>query len=275
MMRAGLVLCLVVLSGCRLTQLVYNNAEWLLLREADKTICPGSPQRSALRQALRDFLRWHRRSELPAYAALLRRVARGLEQPVTHELVRATTLEVEQAWSRAARRAARPLVELGLSLGKREASCLTASLARGRRDSDAELAASPEAYAARERRKAAERIEPWVGELSAAQRELLARSLPARADAAAAARARYLKGLRLAVAIASPDAARKRRWLQAWVSDPYALYSAEERALVKRFGARNRDRLLALAQTLSTAQRSRLARKLGEYASDFEALARQ
>ena len=271
------LLLLLVLPGmgCRVIQVLYNHAEWLVLREADKSLCPGPSQRAALKQALHDLFVWHRHAELPRYARLLRQVAAGLQRPVTRELIRSTTQELEEAWRRTERQIEAPLVGIGMTLGRREAGCLAQSLTRGRRDDLADERESAAAYSARQRKEAVSRLEPWIGDLSPAQLALLARLLPARQDAVAAARARFNRGLRLVSALESSDAVKKRGWLRALLTDRYALHSREERELLSRQSQGNEERIWQFLQTLSQSQRARLARTLVEYAADFEELAQK
>jgi hypothetical protein len=277
-MRTRIALALGLLAalpsaGCSSVRIAYESASWFLVRELDKALCLEREQRAALRRSVDGFLRWHRQHELPRYSELLRRIARGLEKPVTRALLRETIDGLDQARRRAVQVAEAPLLRFGMSLGGRQAGCLAVAVARRRAENERDERANPEAHAARERRKLSERLEDWVGELSASQRALVARLTPSRDEAAAVSRARLNKWMRLVSALASRDPARKRGWLRAWIVEADGLYSEEERALIRRERTANEARLWQLLQTLDASQRGRLARKLGGYAADLEALA--
>lgn len=279
-MRPRIALALGLLAalpsgGCSSVRIAYESASWFLVRELDKALCLEREQRAGLRRSVEGLLRWHRQHELPRYAELLRRVVRGLEKPVTRELLRATIDGLDQARRRAVRAAEAPLLRFGLSLGPRQAGCLAVAVARRRAESERDERANPEAHRARERRKTVARLEDWVGELSASQRALVARLTPARDEAAASSRARLNRWMRLVSALSSRDPARKRGWLRAWIGDPDGLFSDEERTIIRRERVANEARLWQLLQTLDASQRGRLARRLGGYAADLEALARR
>lgn len=264
-----------LLSGCSSTRLAYNNASWLLTREIGKYACPPKKLRETLKRDMDQFLRWHRRHELPRYASALRRIARGLGSRVTRKLLEEIYATLEGARQRASRRAAKVLVRFGMSLGSRQAGCLAVKLQAGHKKRLVEMLGSREDYLDRVTEKIVDTLEPWMGAPTKAQRALITGMIPPQPRARAVAAARYKKGLRLVAAIISRDRVKKRAWLERWVTDPYALYTVQERTLLKGRDRRNRERLLPVARTLSAAQRKKLAGKLLDYARDFDVLARQ
>lgn len=261
-------------AGCSSTRLAYNNADWYLVREVSGQICPTDAQRDGLKRVVADLLRWHRRQELPRYARALRHVATEVRRgPVTHKLLLETYDVLDGARIRATRRLAGPLVAFGITLGGKQVGCIALKLDERHRERLAELEGSAAAYRARHGEKMVDRLEPWVGDLSAGQQATLTALLPSQAEARAVARAHLHKGLRLISALSSPHADKKRAWLRAWVTDPYALYSDAERRMLTRRDARNRAAIWPLVKGLTERQRLRFADKLLEYARDFEALA--
>lgn len=61
------------LSGCSVAKLAYNNSDLLLLRKIDDYLELSADQSRATRERLRQRREEHRRQELPAYLAYLRR----------------------------------------------------------------------------------------------------------------------------------------------------------------------------------------------------------
>lgn len=268
------VICVTFTAGCSSTRLAYNNADWYLVREIDTYLCPSSRQKEVLERLVKDFFAWHRRHELPRYARALRKVAGAVKRgPVTHKLLLEVYAILDDARVRATNHIKGPLVAFGMTLGRKQASCIAVKLAASRRERLDELKGSPAAYRARHLKKMEDKLEPWIGDLDATQRRHLAALLPSQRRARAVAQARFNKGLRFIAAVTSPAADKKRNWLRAWVSDPYALYAAKERKLLKGRETRNKRLILPLARALSADQRRRFADKVLEYARDFEALA--
>jgi hypothetical protein len=268
------VICVTFTSGCSSTRLAYNNADWYLVREIDKYICTNSRQKEELERMVKGFFAWHRRHELPRYARALRKIAGAVKRkPVTHKLLLEIYDTLDGARVRATNHLKGPLVAFGMTLGRKQASCIAVKLAAGRRERVDELKGSPAAYRARHLKKMEDRLEPWLGDLDAKQRHLLAAMLPSQSHARAAARARFRKGLRFIAALTSPKPKEKRTWLGSWVTDPYALYATKERQLLKGRETRNKRQIWPLARSLSKNQRTRFADKVLEYALDFEALA--
>jgi hypothetical protein len=262
-----------LLSGCSSFRIAYNQADWYLVRQVSKYICPTTKQRAALARATESFLRWHRRHELPRYARAFRRVASALDRPVKKKLLLETYDLIDRARERASRRMEPAVVALGLRLGDAQARCLASKLATEQRKRLGELGGE-ESYRRKHGEKVIDTFEDWVGALSAEQRAVSRSMLDSLPTARAVAVARLNKGLRLVGALRARDLGKKRRWLAAWVTDPFALYTPRERALMKRRHLRRREQLWRLVRTLSATQRKRFKDRLLAFARDFEALSR-
>jgi hypothetical protein len=263
------------LTGCSATKLAYNQADWYLTREVSKVFCPTSEQRDALKREVVSFMRWHRRHELPLYAKDLRRLARGLERPVSRKLFDDAVAVVDRAWARAKRRLARPLVALGARLGTKQVACLAVKLRRDHDETLKELEASEDAFRARRADKVVDTVEKWVGDLSGSQRKKVRAAVGGRRAARSEARAQLNAGRRVAAVLGRRDASYKQTWLKAVFGRRYATFTTAERELMLRRDRRRRRMIRDLAVTLDASQRGRLKRKLLSFAEDFEALARQ
>jgi hypothetical protein len=263
------------LTGCSATKLAYNQADWYLTREVSKVFCPTSAQRAALKREVTSFMRWHRRHELPRYARDLRRLARGLERPVSRQLFDDAVAVVEGAWARTKRRLARPLIALGKNLGSKQVSCLAAKLRRDHDEKLKELEASEAAFKARRADKIVSTAEKWVDDLSKDQQRKVRAAVCGRREARAEALAQLHAGRRVAAVLGRQDARYKQTWLTAVFGRRYATFTKAEREVMLRRDRRRRRMIRDLAVTLNASQRRHLKRRFLSLAEDFEALARQ
>ncbi|MGS0754608.1 DUF6279 family lipoprotein [Roseateles sp. GG27B] len=84
---AGLtaLLLLVVLQGCTLVKLSYNQADTLLYWRLDSYTDFTREQAPRVKEGLAQFHEWHRRTQLPVYADLLRDIRPSLAEPLSAE----------------------------------------------------------------------------------------------------------------------------------------------------------------------------------------------
>jgi hypothetical protein len=77
---AGGLLAVLVACG---TQFVYNRLDWLTHYYLSSQVSLDGSQSRELRRGLESFFAWHRRNELPRYAAFLDRMANDTSRPVS------------------------------------------------------------------------------------------------------------------------------------------------------------------------------------------------
>lgn len=81
-----------LLAGCSTTGLVYDNLPWLLRQRIDARFDLTSTQSGQLKTQIADLAGWHRRQELPRYAAAIERIeislASGLTRADAEEFIR-------------------------------------------------------------------------------------------------------------------------------------------------------------------------------------------
>jgi Family of unknown function (DUF6279) len=78
-----LLVLLLALQGCSAVKLAYNQADTVLYWRLDSYVDLNEDQAPRVREGLAQFQQWHRRSQLPAYAALLARVRPQLADAIT------------------------------------------------------------------------------------------------------------------------------------------------------------------------------------------------
>jgi hypothetical protein len=78
-----LVLLLMLLQGCTLVKLSYNQADTLMYWRLDSYADFTSEQSPRVKEGLTNFHDWHRRTQLPVYANLLRDLRPQLAEPLS------------------------------------------------------------------------------------------------------------------------------------------------------------------------------------------------
>ncbi len=165
---------LLALAGCSAVRLGYNNGPTIAYWWLDSYLDFNGAQADRVRAGLDDWFGWHRRTQLPEYAAALAAIGAKAGGPVSAEQVCAWTDEWQRRVDRAAERilpaVARLLPDIAPAQWDRLAQRQAEKLAEAR----AEFAPADPA----ERRKGAlrrtvDRAETMYGDLEPAQRRLL------------------------------------------------------------------------------------------------------
>jgi uncharacterized coiled-coil protein SlyX len=80
-----LLLAAALLGGCSVLRITYERADHLLLWWLDGYVDFDERQTPRAREAIDGWLRWHRATQLPDYAALLARARQDVQRPATPE----------------------------------------------------------------------------------------------------------------------------------------------------------------------------------------------
>ncbi|HKZ74000.1 MAG TPA: DUF6279 family lipoprotein [Steroidobacteraceae bacterium] len=170
-MLAGIALAL--LAGCT-TGILYNRLDWLTHWYFSRQVTLTDEQSKSLREDLRVLLQWHRRSELPRYAALLEAFARDAAQPIGRERIELARTAVEGLWRDLVQQAS-PQAALWLAdLTDTQLDELFESLAEEDDDRREEYCEADAATLDKRReRTIVSAIEDWTGRLSREQRRLV------------------------------------------------------------------------------------------------------
>lgn len=168
------------LTGCSVVRLAYDQAPTLAYWWIDSYVDLNAEQTPMVRDALERWLAWHRRSQLPEYAALLARAQRELAQPTTAAAMCTFANEVERRLDIAVDAAAPALAELVLSLTPEQLRHLERQVTKKAAEVRADFAQpDPAERRAKSFKRTLERYENFYGTLDAAQRERLAALLAA------------------------------------------------------------------------------------------------
>lgn len=279
-MKAHLRKCTVpflLLLGACTSGFVYNRLDSVGYWYLRSQVTLEEHQLQSLREALREFLAWHRAHELPKYVAFLEKlVADGRQGPYSRERIDAAAREAEGLLRELARRA-------GPDAAVWMASLTPAQLDqwfRNQGDDDAKTRrdyceAEPAKIARRREREFVKSVESWTGKLEDAQigiaRTGLARLAP---DACAWVEDRVASRQRLRELIEqhSRDADFASRVTE-FLARPETHWSPQYRKAFVESREIVIDTLAALEPTLSTEQRARRETRFTELASKLRKLA--
>lgn len=273
---AAFLLSAALFAGCSVG-LVYGQLHRLLPWYIDDYVTLDRDQRALLKVRLADRLAWHCRTQLGAYAALLRRLAGDLRAGASAPARLEVHLEQGELLLRDLLTALLPDARLLLvRLDDEQLDELAAAFRRRNRDLREEfLSGTPAERRAEQIERMERRLRGWFGRLSEEQRRLVEGWSDALQPTTAqwlANRARWQAQL-LATLAQRKDAANFAARLRPLLVEPDSFWSADYRARL----AHNREQtLILLAGVVNTAtprQREHLFGELEAWAGQFERLA--
>jgi hypothetical protein len=270
---AGVLLAGVVACG---TQFVYNRLDWLTHYYLSSQVSLDGGQSRELRRGLESFFAWHRRNELPRYAAFLDRMANDTARPVSFAQLEAGRREIEKFMRDAVGHGAPEAARWFNGLRPEQVDELFASLADGERKARKE---NCEADPAERREKSVERftdnVEDWTGRLSRAQRELIANGLATfESDACTEVSTRERSRVEFRSLV---DQYRQRpefaERIAVFLTHPEERWDGAYRRNVEADRARFMRLLADINQSLTPAQRKHTVERLRGYARELRQLA--
>ena len=176
----GLALVLLLVAGCSMVRLAYDQAPNLVYWWIDGYVDVSGEQTPPLRDAIDRWFAWHRHTQLPDYASLLVRAQREVLEPTTPAAMCAWQAEVERRLDVAIEGALPAAAELMLGLAPEQLQHVERRMAKASGEMRADyLQANPAERKAKSLERTAERFEMLYGRIDAAQRERLAALLAA------------------------------------------------------------------------------------------------
>ncbi len=266
------------MAGCATVRIGYEFGDSLLFTWADGYLDFDDAQEAFTRVKLQAWLDWHRRTELPAYVAMIADAQGALAADVSAADLLTFEVRVRTRLREAVERQASDLARLALMLSAAQIDRLERKLAEGTEKARRDRAADERTLDTRTARYV-KRLDPWLGDLRADQRvelKSLLATRPSTWEAALASRQRWqaeLVRLLRRVQTERSDLAATREALLAWirqVADPIDPTNPA-RALQART-----EQAEIVARMLNSAdrdQRATLVRRLAGYAEDFRVLA--
>ena len=265
-----------LLSGCSFaTRFAYNNLDWLAKREIGKYVSLTREQKQDVDARFDPLWDWHRREELPRYAADLRALANAAQRGLTEQDLRGF-LDTGEQW--AARLAQRGLPDVAAVIASFDDAQIAEILDKVDEDNADYREKYIEPDEAKRRSNAAKRmrksLDKRLGSLSSAQRQRVEQWANARqlnAEGWAAEQVRWRDDFAAVLkSRGEPGFAQRLQPLFENNPDelPPALFSSN--AYNTRLWI---DMILDIDASMSERQRVHLVDHIIEFAEDFEALA--
>jgi hypothetical protein len=270
-----LAISALALAACSTTRLAYDNADTVLRFMASSYLDLDAAQSDDLTPRIVRFLQWHRSSELPVYAALLRSASRRAAEGITAEDVAWGLANVRLRYRRLAAKAAEDAAPVLATLASAQLAALERKLAEDNEKFAKKFLSSDD----KERRRAQlkrmlERFRDFAGELTPEQE--------ARIERFALAHERH-------VALRFEDRQRWQRDLVAALKEERGpqelgrrlaeMFTRPEPRRSEEFVREDKgwdedlgQLIVDLDRSLSPKQRAQVVRRLSDYAEDFAVL---
>jgi hypothetical protein len=276
----GVALAALLLAGCgSLLRLSYSQGPHLAYWWLDGYLDLDGEQSLRVRESLDQWFDWHRRTQLPAYAALLARAQREAMEPTTSAAMCAWRDEAQRRIDTAVERAAPLLARLIVTLRPEQLQHMERKLAKDGEDLRADYAqADREERARASFKRTLERYETFYGRLDEAQRARLAQLLaasPFDADRWLAERERRNADMMrtLATLSAQGDLAQAQAAVRVLAERAVRSPRPDYRAYVERLVQDNCALAAAMHNLATPAQRQHARDKLKGWEGDLRVLA--
>ena len=265
------VVTLLATTGCLLSRVGYGIAPTLARWELSDYVDLGPEQRVQLDDALRGIHEWHRRVELPVYAAIAREAAQRIDRGLQPSDIDWAESVFRARYDALTRHAAAQLVDLASTIEPDQIGPMNETFARSNEKFRSENLDAPRARRV-ERRidEAIDQIEDWTGGLDRNQRRVLAAkvaSLPETAAIRYAQRLARQRAIRTMLETQPPReelAAGLALWLIGWDAGR----DAEQERIHLEWMRQSRRLVLDVDAMLTPKQRARASEELRDRASD-------
>jgi hypothetical protein len=270
------VAALLLLQACSAIKLGYQQLPTLSYWWLDNTVSFSGNQTPAAKEAIDKLYQWHRREELPGYAALLQRTSELSSGPVQPEQLCRLIDEVQVRLDTLMRQAVAQAAPVAMALGPRQLSHMARHWEQQNEEWEKEwLQGDTDARMERRLDRALSRYNSFYGDLSGTQIALIKAQLaqsPWTAEWGRRDRQRRQQDLlsalqRITQSKLTQAQAEAQLWgvWQRWLQPP----DAGQRSVVQTLSQRACENLAQLHNTTTPEQRVRAARRLRAYERDL------
>ncbi len=267
---------LALLAACSATRLGYNNADTFLRYMAWEYFDLDSGQSGELKARIARLHEWHRRNELPAYAALLRSAAQRVAQGVAAEDVAWAIAAARARYRRFASKAAEDAAPVLATLGTDQLAYLEKKFAERNAKYAKEFLQRDEKERERAQvKRTLERFREWTGKLTPEQEARIARFVHAHQRFAVLRfedRQRWQHDA-IAMVRQHPRPQELAPRIARVFTEPQGRRPEEFEREEGRWEADFAQLLVDLDRMLSPEQRAHTVARMQGYAADFSALA--
>lgn len=246
----------------------YDNADWLIGKEVERRLCPAASRRAAFESAIDSFLRWHRKNELPRYAATLRQLAASLEGGLTRAEFDAIAAEVEDAGRRLWKRLTGPSVTLLARAESHELECMERAANEGLEK--AEVDATKSTAVVDQVKSLVNRLEGFTGAFTDGQTKALVTAWGMTRESLAAELAQRRQSAMAFLAIFEQQDPRARQRALEAVFDGRRRLTGDDAASARQ---KSLDRIWSLVDLLTDNQRDTLKKTAEALADKLDRMA--
>jgi hypothetical protein len=270
------VVAALLLSGC-VVRVVYNQLDWLALWYVEDYFDLDRAQEEQARAMIGRTIRWHRETQLPRYATLMRTVLDGISPPVEAAFLADRYAEVVALWDDLLRHVAPDFARLLQSLSDEQVDELFENLADENRELEEDYSGiSREERRAKQDKAVIKAFKRFTGRLSPEQ-EVLVRQRTARFHDLSAdwirRREAWQTEFRTLMTVRKTDPLFTER-ITNLLLDPNQFDSPGYRKLVLENQQASFGLVAAVLSSLTPKQAGHLREQLETYARDFDALVR-
>jgi hypothetical protein len=273
--RLAMVVLALAFAGCAAVPTMYRHADLYLEWKANEFFDLDRTQASAIKPVIESVLQWHRQTELPAYSDLLLRVQSKLAAHVTLDDVRWLFDQMRQRTHAAVVKAAVAGAPLLATVTPKQIAELQRHLAKENGDFVDKYSQGPmDKQQARRATRFIDNAEYWVGSLSDEQKAAI-KEIAAQAPTSYAlqlAERQRVQSEFVALLNEKNNAEQLKTRLSAWIENWDAGRSPQFVEASKVSNDQLFRMALAVAETMTPAQRAHAQKMLQQYIDEIAAL---
>lgn len=268
------VVLLCSLAACSETRLAYDHLDVIAAWKLRGYVTLTPPQKQAYEARFADLWHWHRTTQLPAYAQALRALAADTQAPVSAELLRQRSSEIDRSIGETLHRALAESAPLIAQLDDAQIAGLIAALAReDARARKKREQLSDAQWRQKQSQDAIDQFKNWAGSISAGQRDRIAAWNAAQPRDREAYRLDAIWRQAFAGLLAHRRDPGFAQRLDGFVFDP-EVPELKQNLARQHDGDLQRIQFFAqMAATASESQKAHYRQRLLDLAKDFDALA--
>jgi hypothetical protein len=275
--RILVMACVIGLStACTAIKFGYSQADHLLFLTFDRYLDINTNYEIRFKERIREYVAWHRRTQLRGYVQLMQEAQQRVQGPVTKSEVALFNGRALERGRIMVQRAIPDLAELALNLGPENLEQLEKKFKESNADFRKDhLRGSVEARKEKRFDKTLDRYEYWFGRLNDEQRERLRRQMDAQTNndelrlAERQRRQTELVDLLRRVQAERPAAAVVEGWLREYFQRVENPPSAELRALLVNGLDQNAENMALVINMATPEQRAEAQKTLQGWVEDL------
>lgn len=268
---ALLLAAVVLLSGCSLTELAYDNAHWWIRNRIDDYFDLTSTQDEFVDARLQALVRWHRYEELPRYAEQIRTFSKRIRDGMTRAELEELIEFLNRARLRLVRKALPDLARFLATITPEQLQHFHAKIRESIAEDMERASLSTEERRSERSEKIIAILEPWFDGFSDRQSQhirLASNALPDLFPRWLEQRKRRHDAFMRMMA-KGPDTKTIHDRLHSWWSDIGADYPPDMRKDRDRLWSAWLDLLVEIDNLLTPAQRRHALERLAEFREEF------